>query len=38
MSRFLTSLKFWALALSVLWITVVSVVIAAHPELARVGK
>jgi hypothetical protein len=38
MSRFLTNLKFWALTLSVLWIAVVAVVIAHHPELARVSK
>lgn len=34
MSRLLTSLKFWALAACVLWIAVVAIVIADHPELA----
>lgn len=38
MSRLLTSLKFWALALSVVWITVVAIAIADHPELAHVGR
>lgn len=35
MTRMLTSLKFWALALAVAWITVVAVLIADHPELAQ---
>lgn len=34
MSRLLTNLKFWALTLSVVWIAVVAIVIADHPELA----
>ncbi|SFK23555.1 hypothetical protein SAMN05421835_11662 [Amycolatopsis sacchari] len=35
MSRFLTNLKFWALAFSLLWIAAVVFFIADHPELAR---
>jgi hypothetical protein len=34
MSRLLTNLKFWALTLTVVWIAVVAIVIADHPELA----
>lgn len=35
MSRLLTSVKFWALALSVLWIAVVAIAIADNPGLAH---
>jgi hypothetical protein len=35
MSRMLTNLKFWALALAMVWIVVVAVLIADHPELAH---
>jgi hypothetical protein len=35
MPRMLTSLKFWALAFSLLWIAAVAIAIADHPELAR---
>ncbi|AIJ21071.1 hypothetical protein AMETH_0979 [Amycolatopsis methanolica 239] len=35
MTRLLTSLKFWALALTLVWIAVVAVLIADHPELAQ---
>ncbi|NIH82400.1 hypothetical protein FHX45_002292 [Amycolatopsis granulosa] len=35
MTRLLTSLKFWALTLTVAWIAVVAVLIADHPELAQ---
>ncbi|MBB2937245.1 hypothetical protein FHX82_004318 [Amycolatopsis bartoniae] len=35
MSRFLTNLKFWAVAFSLTWIAVVVFVIADHPEFAR---
>ncbi|NYI87472.1 hypothetical protein HNR02_000795 [Amycolatopsis endophytica] len=35
MTRLLTSLKFWALAMAVVWIAVVAVLIAGHPELAQ---
>jgi len=39
MSRLLTNLKFWALTLTVAWITAVAIVIADHPELAlRVSR
>lgn len=38
MPRLLTNLKFWALTLSLLWITVVAVMIADHPELAHGSK
>ncbi len=34
MSRMLTNLKFWALTGCLLWIAIVAVVIAYHPELA----
>ncbi len=35
MTRLLTSVKFWALALTLTWIAVVAVLIADHPELAQ---
>jgi len=35
MTRLLTSLKFWALAFTLIWIAVVVVLIADHPELAQ---
>ncbi|MDQ0377244.1 hypothetical protein FB470_001238 [Amycolatopsis thermophila] len=35
MTRLLTNLKFWALALAVVWIAVVAVLVADHPELAQ---
>lgn len=37
MARLLTNLKFWALTLMLLWIAVVAIAIAEHPELARAG-
>lgn len=38
MPRLLTNLKFWALTGAVLWITVVAIMIANHPDLARPPK
>jgi hypothetical protein len=35
MTRLLTNLKFWALALALTWIVVVVAIIATHPELAH---
>jgi hypothetical protein len=35
MSRLLSNLKFWALALSVLWIVVITFVIVADPGFAH---
>ena len=37
MARLLTNLKFWALTFAVLWIAVVAIAIADHPDLARAG-
>lgn len=37
MSRLLTNLKFWALALCLLWIGAVAMLIADCPDLARAG-
>jgi len=34
MSRLFTNIKFWALTLAVVWIAIVAIVIADHPELA----
>jgi hypothetical protein len=35
MPRMLTSLKFWTLAFCLLWIAIVVIAIADHPDLAR---
>ncbi len=35
MSRMLTNLKFWALTAALIWVVVVTAVIATNPELAN---
>jgi hypothetical protein len=35
MSRMLTNLKFWAFTVAVIWVVVVTAIIATNPDLAR---